>query len=185
MKISASTILFALCVSGTVLAQDVRFNFDPGADVSKYKTYRWAEHPDSKQVDPLILKQLGQAFDAELAKKGLQRVSGETSDLVIVFQLATGQEKLLTTFTNEYSDGPGWKSVWYRTAGSTTGSMPAASKINSGQVVIDMYDTSTKHLVWRGMVSKTLDAKATPEEQQKNIAKAAAKLTEKYTPPTK
>ena len=65
----------------------------------------------------LILKQLGQAFDAELAKKGLQRVSGETSDLVIVFQLATGQEKLLTTFTNEYSYGPDWRPVWYTYSG--------------------------------------------------------------------
>ena len=73
MKISTNTILFALCVSGTVLAQDVRFNSDPGADISKYKTYRWAEHADSKQVDPAILTQLGQAFDAELTKKGLQR----------------------------------------------------------------------------------------------------------------
>ena len=180
MKTFTSTILFALCISGTILAQDVRFNTDPAADLSKYKTYRWAEHPDSKDVNPAVLNQLGQAFDAELAKKGLQKVSGDTSDLVIVFQIATGQEKLLTTFTNEYSDGPGWKSVWYRTAGSTTGSMPAASKINSGQVVIDMYDTSTKHLVWRGMVSKTLDSKVKPEKQQKNIAKAAHKLIDKY-----
>jgi len=182
MKISASTILFALCVSGTVLAQDVRFNFDPGADVSKYKTYRWAEHPDSKQVDPLILKQLGQAFDAELAKKGLQRVSGETSDLVIVFQLATGQEKLLTTFTNEYGYGPNWRDEWYTTMGGSASTTPTPSKIYSGQVVLDMYDTSTKHMVWRGMVSKTLDPKAKPEKQRENIAKAAESLMKKYPP---
>jgi hypothetical protein len=182
MKISTGTILFALFVTGTVLAQDVRFNSDPAANVSKYKTYRWAEHPDSKDVDPLILKQLGQAFDAELAQKGLQRASGETSDLVIVFQLATGQEKMLTTFTNEYGYGPGWRAVWYTAAGGSSGTMPAASKINSGQVVLDMYDTLTKHLVWRGMVSKTLDSKATPEEQRKNIAKAAKKLMQMYPP---
>ena len=63
--------------------------------------------------------------------------------------------------------------------------MPAASKINSGQVVLDMYDTSTKHLVWRGMVSKTLDPKVKPEKQKKNIAKAAAKLMKNYPPPKK
>ena len=55
MKIFATTILFALCVSGTGLAQDVRFNSNPGADFSRYRTYRWAEHPDSKDVDPLVL----------------------------------------------------------------------------------------------------------------------------------
>jgi hypothetical protein len=129
------------------------------------------------------LKQLGQAFDAELAKKGLQRAGGETADLVIVFQLATGQEKLLTTFTNEYGYGPGWRQVWYSSAGGTSSTMPDASKINSGQVVLDMYDTSTKQLVWRGMVSKTLDSNAKPEEQKKNIDKAAEKLMDKYPPP--
>lgn len=185
MKLSRGTVLIALCISGTLLAQDVRFNSDPNADTSKYKTYRWAEHPDSKQVDPLILKQLGQAFDVELAKKGLQKVNGDTSDLVIVFQLATGQERLLTTFTNDYGYAPGWRQVWYGTAGGSSGSMPDASKINSGQVVLDMYDTSTKHLVWRGMVSKTLDPNVKPEKQTKNIAKAAEKLMEKYPPPKK
>ena len=45
-----------------------------------------------------------------------------------------------------------------------------------------MYDTSSKHMVWRGMVSKTLDTKAKPEEQKKNIAKAAEKLMAKYPP---
>ena len=49
MKVSTRTILFALCFSGTVLAQDVRFNVDPGANTASYKTYRWAEHPDSSR----------------------------------------------------------------------------------------------------------------------------------------
>jgi len=181
LRIAVNAILFALCASGTLFAQDARFNSDPGADFSKYRTYRWAEHPDSKEVDPQTLRLLGDAFDAELAKKGLQKASGETSDLVIVFQLAKGQEKLLTTFTNEYGYGPGWRQVWYSTVGGTS-SMPATSKINSGQVILDMYDTSTKHIVWRGMVSKGLDSKAKPEEQKKNVAKAAEKLMHLYPP---
>jgi hypothetical protein len=61
--------------------------------------------------------------------------------------------------------------------------MPAQSKIDSGQVVLDMYDTSTKHLIWRGMVSKTLESNVKPEQQKKNIDKAAEKLMYKYPPP--
>ena len=48
-----------------------------------------------------------------------------------------------------------------------------------------MYDTSTKRMVWRGMVSKTLDPTAKAEQQEKNIAKAAEKLMEKFPPPKK
>ena len=32
-------VLFCCCVLG--LAQDVHYNFVPGTDLSKYKTYRW------------------------------------------------------------------------------------------------------------------------------------------------
>ena len=67
--------LFGICAGGLVLAQDVRFNFDEKADFSKYRAYRWAQHPDSKPIDQITLQQLGQAFDSELAKKGLQKAT--------------------------------------------------------------------------------------------------------------
>jgi len=39
-----------------------------------------------------------------------------------------------------------------------------------------MYDSAKKELVWRGVASKTIDPKAKPEKQQKNITKAVDKL---------
>jgi hypothetical protein len=39
-----------------------------------------------------------------------------------------------------------------------------------------MYDATQKDLVWRGVVSKTLDPKAKPDKRQKNLDKAVAKL---------
>jgi len=40
-------------------------------------------------------------------------------------------------------------------------------------------------IVWRGVASKTLDAKAKPEKRQKNLKKAVAKLMKNYPPPMK
>jgi hypothetical protein len=40
-------------------------------------------------------------------------------------------------------------------------------------------------LVWRGVVSKTIDTKAKPEKQQKNLTKALTKLFKKYPPEVK
>jgi len=48
-----------------------------------------------------------------------------------------------------------------------------------------MYDSANKDLVWRGIVSKTIDQKAKPEKQQKNLDKAMAKLFKKYPPEVK
>jgi hypothetical protein len=38
-------------------------------------------------------------------------------------------------------------------------------------------------LVWRGVASKALDPKASPEKRQKNLDKAVAKLMKNYPPP--
>ena len=54
-----------------------------------------------------------------------------------------------------------------------------------GQLALDMYASSPKSLVWRGNASKTLDPKAKPEKQQKNLDKAVVKLLKNYPPPVK
>jgi hypothetical protein len=48
-----------------------------------------------------------------------------------------------------------------------------------------MYSSAGHDLVWRGIVSKTIDAKAKPEKQQKNLAKAVRKLLKNYPPQVK
>jgi hypothetical protein len=59
------------------------------------------------------------------------------------------------------------------------------STIYSGQLAVDMYSSAGKDLVWRGVVSKTLDPKAKPEKRQKNLTKALTKLFKNYPPTAK
>jgi hypothetical protein len=66
--------------------------------------------------------------------------------------------------------------------GMTTGQ---TSTIYVGQVTLDMYDPADKKLVWRGVASKTLDSKAKPEKQKKNLDKAVAKLMKNFPPVSK
>lgn len=185
MNLSVRLAALAVCLAGFALAQDVQYNFDPAADFSKYKTYKWEKHPKSLEVDELTLGQLAKGFDAALATKGLTRKDSGPTDLVIVFQIGMSQEKQMTSFdTGGYGYGPGWRGGWY---GGGMGGMSTAttSTINIGAVVLDMYDTATKQLAWRGMASKTLDAKAKPDKKQKNIDKAAEKMLKNYPPKKK
>jgi hypothetical protein len=48
-----------------------------------------------------------------------------------------------------------------------------------------MYHSPAKALVWRGVASKTLDTKAKPDKQQKNLTKAVDKLFKNFPPPVK
>ena len=59
------------------------------------------------------------------------------------------------------------------------------STIYIGQLAVDMYDSANHDLVWRGVASKTIDPKAKPEKQEKNLKKAVTKLLKNYPPPVK
>jgi hypothetical protein len=165
----------------------VSFNFDMTADFTKYKTYHWEKHPNSKDLDDLMMTQLGAALDAELAKKGLTKKTDGTSDLAIVYQVAVKQEKELSTFTSGYSTGPGWGGGYggFYGGGGTSTSTTSVYTITTGTLALDMYDASSKKLVWRGIATKTLDVDAKPEKRQKNMAKGSEKLLKKYPPVVK
>lgn len=65
---------------------------------------------------------------------------------------------------------------------TTTGQ---TSTIYIGQLAVDMYDSANHDLVWRGVATKTIDPKAKPEKQEKNLKKAVTKLLKNYPPPVK
>jgi hypothetical protein len=176
--------VISLLLAAGSLAQDVRYNFDKSADFSKFKTYKWVPIKDAAKVSDLVDKQIKDAVDAELATKGLTKVEGDDANLYIGYQAAVGEEKQFTSYSTGYGYGPGWGGGWYGGMGTTTTS-GSTSTIYKGQLDLDIYDSAGHVLVWRGLVSKTLDPKAKPEKQQKNLAKAVTKLLKNYPPPLK
>ena len=181
----ALPLVLLLAGTGTAAAQDVRYNFDKQANFSSFKTYKWVVIKGATQLSDLVDKQIKASVDAELAKKGLSKSESDTADLYVGYQAGIGQEKEYTSFDTGWGYGPGWGGGgWYGGGGGgmTTGQ---TSTIYIGQLALDMYASSPKSLVWRGAASKTLDPKAKPEKQQKNLDKAVAKLLKNYPPPVK
>jgi Domain of unknown function (DUF4136) len=178
------SMLLLLLGATAALAQDVRYNFDKSTDFSKYKTYKVVPINGAPQVNELVDKQIKTAMEAQLSQKGLTKVDGDNADLYIGYQTAIGQEKEFTSYNTGWGYGPGWgRGGWYGPSSSmTTGQ---TSTIYTGQIAIDMYDSAQKDLVWRGVVSKTIDTKAKPEKQEKNLNKALTKLFKKYPPEAK
>ena len=175
-----------LMISASVLGQDVRYNFDKNADFSKFKTYKWVTLKDAATVNDLAAKQIVDAVDAELATKGLTKVTDDSANLYIGYQAGIGQEKQFTSFSSDWGYGGGWyRGGWYGGMGGTSTTSGQTSTIYVGQLALDMYDSANKDLAWRGVASKTLDPKAKPEKQQKNLAKAVKKLLKNYPPQAK
>ena len=184
-KFSYILIALSLMIASSALCQDVRYNFDKASDFSKFKTYKWVTIKGAQQPDELTDKQLKDTIDAELAKKGLTKVDSDTADLFIGYQTAIGSEKQVTSFSTDMGPGWGYGRGWYGGGMGMGTTNSTTSTIYTGQLVLDMYNTADKDLVWRGTVSKTLDPKAKPDKRQKNMNKAMAKLLKNYPPPVK
>jgi len=65
---SVLVVALLLVAAGTLTAQEVRYNFMPKIDFSKYRTYRWVNiggtHPDQ-----IMDAEIKQALDSQLASK--------------------------------------------------------------------------------------------------------------------
>src|SRR5882757_1070463 len=175
----ALSLVLLLAGAGSALAQDVRYNFDKSANFPAFKTYKWVAIKGATKLSDLADRQVKSAVDDELATKGLTKSEAETADLYIGYQAGVGQEKEYTSFDTGWGYGPGWHGGgWYGGGGGmTTGQ---TTTIYVGQLALDMYSSSPHALVWRGAASKTLDPKASPDKQQKNLQKAVAKMLNNY-----
>jgi Domain of unknown function (DUF4136) len=162
--------LLAILACAAMPAQDVSTNSMPGADFTKYHTYKWVPIDGAVQPNQIVDAQIKQSIDSQLAAKGLTNTDGDKADLLIGYQISITQEKQ-------------WNA--YGTGGIRWGGGMASaqqSTISTGTLVLDMYDPSTKQLVWTGRVSKTLDPSANQGKKQKNLDKAMQKLLKNFPP---
>lgn len=186
MKRLAFSIVLVLLVACAAMAQDIRYNFDKNTDFTKFKSYKWVTLKDATPINDLTERQLKAAVDSELAKKGLNKTDGETADLLIGYQAAIGQEKQFTSFSSDWGYGGGWyRGGWYGGGPGMSTTTGQTSTIYTGQLGLDMYDSANHTLVWRGVASKTINPKAKPDKQEKNLNKAVAKLLKNYPPQVK
>lgn len=184
MKIAryAVTILFSAAM---LFAVSTGYNFDNTVDFSKYKTYRWVElKGGAEKLNEIERGQVKAALEKALAAKGLQRIDSENADLCIGYQLGFTQDQEYTTFNSggPWGYGPGWGRGWGWGGGMGGISQTTKQTILVGSMLLDLYETSGKKLVWQGRVSGTLHPNDKPEKRLKNLDKALAKMMKNYPP---
>jgi hypothetical protein len=124
--------------------------------------------------DQLIDQEIKRAVDEQLAHKGLTKVD-KNADLQVVYHAATSQEVNLKLFGSTWG-GRGYGGMW---DGSVQGQ---TSTVAVGTLVVDLYNPTTKHLVWRGDATKTIELKKDPDKNFKNLQKSMTKLFKNYPP---
>jgi opacity protein-like surface antigen len=168
MKTKLFVLLGLLCfMSAAVAAQTVYVNSSPNGNFSQYHTYAWGQQQNPNQIASSFLAQEAQnQVNTQLQGKGLKMVKEEEApDLIVVL---SGGMKTQTSYNAWGMRGIG---------GGMGGITPEQNVI--GTLVVDLYDTKAKEMVWRGIGQDTLNEKNSQKNMQL-VDKAVAKMFKQY-----
>lgn len=174
----AKMLFAATCLVSAAMAQDVRYNYAAGFDFHSLKTYKWETSRSEERLDQLTDSQIKAAIDSQMSKKGYQLVTRGRADMILKYEPSVQREKQVTLINDGWGFGRGWRG-WNTGMGVTTAQ---TSTIRVGELALDVYDTSSEKLVWRGVATKTLDPHAKPDKWQKTINTGTAKLLKNFPP---
>src|SRR5215469_8334378 len=184
MQRIAILICFCLMLGMLADAQDVRTNYMPGTDFSKYHTYVWVNELKGvprvvDQPDQILDAQVKQAVDSQMAAKGFTKVVDVgKADLLLGFQLAIDEQKQINGFAYGRE---GW-GAWGPLGGGLNSFSATTSTINIGTFVLGMYDPAAKKLVWIGGAQHAIEPSKKQEKNQERLNKGAQKLLKDFPP---
>ncbi len=169
-KLPLIAILAIVFISITASAQKMVTDYDHSANFTQYHTYSWGHVYSS---DPLFEQRIRDAVDHDLQAKGWQQVP-EGGDVTLTAVLIKRHQAEYNTF---YSGlGGGWRWHGWGAGMATT----TIDRVPVGTLLVDMYDTNSKQLIWRGEAHDQMSDK--PEKDTKKLEKAVDKMFEKFPP---
>ena len=166
MRMKILFCALAICVvSSLAMAQQVSVNYNHEANFSQYHTYAWGSN-NKNQIQNSILAQVAQQdIDTAMANKGLQKVAeSQNPDLILT---ASGGEREQTS----------WNAWGMRGIGGGMGGISPEQNVVS-TMVVSLYDTKAKELVWRGIAQDTLNNNG--NKNQKEVQNAVNKMFKQW-----
>lgn len=184
-KLVKSLFVIALTVLffGSTFSQ-VNADYDKSVEFSKYKTFKFAgwQKDSEKLVNDIDKQRLYDAFKTEFANRGLEIVTSD-ADAMLTLYLVVDDKTSVSAYTNYtggigYGGGIGWGMGVGGVGMGTSTTTYNEDDYQVGTLVVDVYDASTKKMIWQGSSQQTIHENAAKRE--KIIQKKVAKLMSKY-----
>ena len=165
-------------LAATVSLAEVKTDYDRAAEFGRYKTYSWGK---VHAQNPLWVDRIKAAVASELAAKGWTE-SESGGDVSIMAMEMTEDHRTLNTYYDNFGGGWGWRRWGLLGAGFGT-STTTEETYQVGTLVIDLFDTNTRKLIWRGSASDTLSGKS--EKNLKKLNSDVQKMFDHFPPEMK
>ena len=180
--------VLAVALSGCGSGISVQSDWDPGVNFSAISTFAvFDEATGGGGLDQLTQNRIKTSIANTLQAKGMRQVDdGKNADVAVGWQVTTEERSSLQTVSTGWSNyGSGWNRGW---RGSTMGvgmttSQTTETRYQVGSLAIAMFDVEHEQMIFTATGSKTLSGgNPSPEESQKRIDEAVAKILKDFPP---
>ena len=169
-----------LVLPAMAIAQDVKIDYDKAFNFSPVKTY--SIKIGTPWGNDLSQRRVLTEFEETITAQGWKKAAEGQADIQVLLHGASQTKRNASTF---YSGmGGGYGGYGYRGFGG--GTATASTVVNEytvGTLVVDMFDSKTKNLVFRGTAEDEISDN--PEKNEKKLEKASAKMFKNFPPSAK
>ena len=158
-------------------SQQVGYDFDRGADFSRYRTYSWAsaaqETTGDKRLDSsLVNARIRAAVDAQLRSKGYRAAADGAPDLLIAYH-AGMKDMMKGASTQNY--------IGDRAQGTFT-TISDIQPYHEGTLTLDILDAASRLLIWQASAKADVEQNLGPEERDARIRKVVRAMLSHFPP---
>ena len=175
--------LLAITLSGCATT-NVRIEVPPGIDHASWTSYAWLETFQPRSGDPRIDvsaldEQIRSAIERELNKHGYKRSAADQADVLLVYRVMvrTKQDKEMASVYDDYA-GIGGNRLYSPAFGEPV-LIGKQFIYEEGSLNIDIIDSESHDLLWRGSTRKTVVNKTDPDKRRKRVDQTVHEILER------
>jgi len=172
LLLACASLLLAAGCAGSL---EVDYDYDPGADFSRLRTFGWLPRNPESGAQQLRVKRIQSAVNSQLQAKGLK--PADNPDFLIGMQVS-GR----TTESGSVGVGASVGIPVGRGTVSVGGGRRKPIEKTEGTLILDFVSPADKSLLWHGSATGTVHPDATPEEQEQRINQAVGEMLQNFPP---
>lgn len=152
----------AVFVTSCATTPDVKTDFDPVADFSRYRSYSWIYTQVPQGMNPLTFQRVKESIDRSLQARSFTQ--SPNGDFAIAFTMGARDRVEVTDFGPYGAFYPGWGRA-YRFGWAPVYRDIDVRNVTDGTLAVDIYDAGTKRPVWHGVATQEIGSAQAKQEQ--------------------
>jgi hypothetical protein len=176
-------MLAMLCIAllAGCSSYDIKYDYDMDSNFTAFKTYQWIPRTMTNASgsaqsavtnNTLLDQRIHRAVDTQMTAKGFTPTE-ENPDIMVVYHVGLADKVDVQDWGYTYAG-----SYW----GGGMGRNVDVYQYTEGTLIVDLVNSNSKQLVWRGSATGVVDPTNSPEKMEQRVNDVVARIFANYPP---